>query len=122
MSAAIQEKQFRLDGLKWLVVFLLLGGAVYGNYYFAAESLLYRVLALVVVVLVATFIAAQTGKGDAFGSLLRGAYSEGRRVVWPSRQERNQTTLMVVAVVLIMSLVLWGLDSLFGWLASMIIG
>ena len=121
MSATTEENQYRLDGLKWAVVVLLIAGAVYGNYYFSVESLLYRVVAMVVVGLVVAFVAINTRKGDAFTSLLRGAYTEGRRVVWPTRQDRNQTTLMVVVVVLVMSLILWGLDTLFGWLASMVI-
>jgi preprotein translocase subunit SecE len=122
MSATTEEKQYQLDGLKWLVVALLIAGAVYGNYHFSEESLLYRVVALIVVAVAVAFVAAKTQKGDSFISLLRGAYTEARRVVWPSRQERNQTTLMVVVVVFVMSLILWGLDSLFGWLASMVIG
>jgi preprotein translocase subunit SecE len=121
MSATIEEDQYRLDGLKWCAVVLLIAGAVYGNYYFSVESLFYRVVAMVVVGLMVAFIAINTRKGDAFRSLLHGAYTEARRVVWPTRQDRNQTTLMVVAVVLVMSLILWGLDSLFGWLASMVI-
>lgn len=122
MNATTEEKQFQLDGLKWLVVALLVGGAIYGNYHFAEESLLYRVVALIVVAVVVAFIAANTQRGNSFMSLLHGAYTEARRVVWPTRQERNQTTLMVVVVVLVMSLILWGLDSLFGWLAAMVIG
>lgn len=122
MNAATEEKQFKLDGLKWLVVVLLIAGAIYGNYYFSGESLLYRVVALVVVAIVVAFVAVSTQKGNSFMLLLRGAYTEARRVVWPTRQERNQTTLMVVVVVFVMALILWGLDSLFGWLASMVIG
>ena len=121
MNAMTEEKQYRLDGLKWSVVVVLIACAVYGNYYFSVESLLYRVVAIVVVGLTAAFIAVSTRKGEGFVSLLRGAYNEARRVVWPTRQDRNQTTLMVVAVVLVMSLILWGLDTLFGWLASMVI-
>lgn len=122
MSSATEEKQYRLDGLKWLLVVLLVSAAIYGNYYFATESLLYRVIAMLAVALLAGFIALQTRKGEAFITLFRGAYTEARRVVWPTRQERNQTTLMVVVVVLVMSLILWGLDALFGWLATMVIG
>ena len=55
-------------------------------------------------------------------TLMHGAYNEALRVVWPTRQERNQTTLMVVVVVLIMSMILWGLDTFFGWIASIVIG
>jgi preprotein translocase subunit SecE len=53
---------------------------------------------------------------------MKEAQVEVRRVVWPTRQEVNQTTLVVVAVVLVMAVILWGLDSLLGWLASLIIG
>jgi preprotein translocase subunit SecE len=45
---------------------------------------------------------------------LKEARTEIRKVVWPTRQETTQTTLIVVAVVLVMALVLWGLDSLLG--------
>jgi preprotein translocase subunit SecE len=34
----------------------------------------------------------------------------------------NQTTLIVVAVVIVMALILWLLDTFLGWLASLIIG
>jgi preprotein translocase subunit SecE len=47
---------------------------------------------------------------------------ELRKVVWPTRQETNQTTLIVVAVVIFMSLVLWALDTVLGFFASKIIG
>ena len=122
MSAVTEEKQYSLDGLKWLLVVLLVGGAAYGNYYFSAEPILYRVLGVVAAVIIAAFIALQTAKGAAFWTLVKGAQTEARKVVWPTRQERNQTTLVVVAVVLLMALLLWGLDALFGWLASLIIG
>jgi preprotein translocase subunit SecE len=42
--------------------------------------------------------------------------------VWPTRQETVQTTMIVVAFVLLVALILWGLDSFLGWLASLVIG
>ncbi|MFZ5653981.1 MAG: preprotein translocase subunit SecE [Pseudomonadota bacterium] len=110
------------DRLKWLVVALLLGGAIYGNFHFGGWPLLYRVLGLVAITGVAVAIAAQTARGAALWELLKGANMERRRVVWPNRQERNQTTLVVLGFILIMALLLWGLDSLFGWLVSLIMG
>ena len=70
---------------------------------------------------VAGFVALQTEKGGAFWALLKDAKNEIRKVVWPTRQETVQTTLVVVAVVLAMGLVLWGLDSLLGWVVSRLI-
>ncbi|WP_105101984.1 preprotein translocase subunit SecE [Microbulbifer pacificus] len=122
MNAKVEAKTFRLDGLKWLLVVLLVGAAVAGNSYYAEIPLLYRVLAIVALCLAAAFVAVQTEKGSGFWNLLREAQNEVRRVVWPTRQEATQTTLIVVVFVLLMAIILWALDSGLGWLASKIIG
>jgi len=122
MTAAAEEKQYRLDGLKWLVILLLVAGAIYANQYFSAEPILYRVIGLVATLVVAGFIAIQTAKGASVLELAYGARIEWRKVVWPTKQERNQTALIVVAVILLMALILWGIDSLLSWIASLIMG
>ncbi|WP_205341297.1 preprotein translocase subunit SecE [Denitrificimonas caeni] len=122
MNAKTESKVSRLDSVKWLVVAALVILGVVGNQYFAAESILYRVLALVVLAALAFFVAVQTAKGQAFLTLAKESRAEIRKVVWPNRQETTQTTLIVVVVVLIMALLLWGLDSLLGWLVSLIVG
>ncbi len=115
------ENVSRLDGLKWVVVAALVFAGAVGNSYFGSESILYRAIGLVAVAIVAVAIAMQTEKGQAFWGLLRDAKAEVRKVVWPTRQETVQTTVIVVLVVLLMSLVLWGLDSLLGWIVSSLI-
>ncbi|WP_317933556.1 preprotein translocase subunit SecE [Halioxenophilus sp. WMMB6] len=123
MSSKAQEPVYRLDTLKWLVVLVIAGGGIFSYQYFAEKVPdLYRWLGLLVGVVVVLAIAAYTQKGAAVWSLLREAQSEVKKVVWPSRQETNQTTLIVVAVVFVMALILWGLDSLLGWIASLILG
>ncbi len=122
MSVVAEDKQYRLDWLKWLVVLVVIGGGIYGNWYYSAESVLYRALALVGLLVLAVLVAAQTAKGAAVIELAMGSRTEWRKVVWPTKQERNQTTLMVVVVILIMAVVLWGIDSLLSWLASLIMG
>lgn len=111
----------RLDSVKWLLVVVLVLAGVGGNVYFAGQSLLYRVLALLVLAVVAGYVALQTAQGAAFWKLSKEAKVEIRKVVWPTRQEATQTTLIVVAFVLFAALLLWGLDTLLGWLASQII-
>ncbi|APQ12207.1 preprotein translocase subunit SecE [Pseudomonas oryzihabitans] len=122
MSIKAEAKESRFDALKWLVVVVLVVIGVVANHYFAAQSILYRVIGLLVLAAIAAFIALQTVKGQAFFGLLKDARTEIRKVVWPTRQETTQTTLIVVAVVLVMALLLWGLDSLLGWLVSTIVG
>lgn len=108
--------------LKWFLVLGLVSVAVWGNAYYSEQALLYRVLGVLALVLVACGIALTTVKGAAFWALAKDSRSEVRKVVWPTHQETTQTTLIVTVVVIVMALVLWGLDTLFGWLASLIIG
>ena len=122
MSAKAELNDNRFDVIKRVVVALIVSVGVFGDSYFSAEPVLYRAIALVVLGLVAGFVALQTSKGKAFWSLLKEARIEIRKVVWPTRQETAQTTMIVVAVVLVMALVLWGLDSLLGWIVSQFIG
>lgn len=122
MNANTEAKEYRMDGLKWLVVLVLVAVGVVGNSFYSELAILYRALALVVLAGAAIFVAINTEKGAAFWGLLREAQAEFRRVVWPTRQEVNQTTLIVVAVVLVMAIILWMLDTFLGWLASLIIG
>jgi preprotein translocase subunit SecE len=111
-----------LDWLKWLVVFALVGGGIFGNWYYQTEPLLYRVLALVVLAGLAAFVAVQTDKGRAAWTLMKDSRAEIRRVVWPKREETVQTTLIVLVLVLIFALILWLLDSGLSWIVSRVIG
>ena len=122
MNAKVETQASKLDGLKWLVVIALVAVGVVGNSMYANESLLYRVLALVALAIAAGFIALQTAKGKAFFQLFKEAKNEIRKVVWPTRQETLQTTGIVVVAVLIIGLLLWGLDSLLGWIISGFVG
>jgi preprotein translocase subunit SecE len=122
MNSKVEAGSGRFDSLKWLLVVLLVAAGVVGNVYFANQSLLYRVIALLVLAAVAVFIALQTTKGEEFWKLAKEARIEIRKVVWPTRQEATQTTMIVFAFVLVTALILWGLDSLIGWLASRILG
>jgi len=122
MNTKSEATSYRLDSLKWLLVAALAVTAVVGNSHFSSEPLLYRVLALLAVGGVCILIALQTEKGANLWRLLRESLVEVRKVVWPSRQETNQTTLIVIAVVIVMGFILWLLDTFFGWIAAMIIG
>lgn len=122
MSTKAELHDDRFDVVKWIVVAIVVLAGVYGNHYFAAEPVLYRAVALVVLGLVAGFVALQTARGKSFWALVKEARIEIRKVVWPTRPETTQTTLIVVAVVLVMALILWGLDTLLGWIISQFIG
>ena len=122
MNTTAENKAGSLDWLKWLVVVALLAGGVFANWYYQDEILLMRVAGLLATAAVAILLALQTERGRAIWSLLKEARTEVRRVVWPTNQETTQTTLVVIAIVFVFALILWGLDSLLGWIVSSIIG
>ncbi len=106
------EVSNKLDTVKLIVSLMILLAGIAGFYYYAEESLLYRVLGLVAVVMVAAGIALTTATGQAILSFGRESRAEVRKVVWPTRQETIQTTLMVVVAVIIIGIFLWIVDML----------
>ncbi|MBM94601.1 MAG: preprotein translocase subunit SecE [Oceanospirillaceae bacterium] len=122
MSTETKASNPALDVVMWLISAVLLAAAVVGNYMYADAPLLYRVLAVVALMLASVGAALMTSQGKSFLSLLKEANIERRKVVWPTRQETTQTTLMILAVVVVMAILLWGLDTLLGWLISGLIG
>ena len=122
MSEKTENQSNALDMFKWVVVFALLAGLVTANTMYGEISVLYRAIAIVVVVGIAGFIAATTEKGSTFLSFAKESRTEVRKVVWPTRQEANQTTLIVLAATLVMALILWGLDGIIVRVVGFIIG
>ena len=115
-----------VNAVKWVLAIAILIAATVGNRYapelFPQLSVWMRVVILVVMGVGALALTLITTQGQAFLKLLKEALVEARRVVWPTKDETMQTTLIVFAVVVVMSLVLWGVDSLFGWMISAVIG
>lgn len=122
MNVKAEERSGRFDAIKWILVGAVIAAGVAGNMLYADQSLLYRVIGLLVLAVIALAIAAQTAKGAALWSLIQGSRTEIRKVVWPTHQETLQTTAIVLVVVMIMALLLWGLDSLLSWGVAQIIG
>lgn len=120
MSENTENQSNPLDMLKWLIVILLLGGVIAANTYYEEVSVLYRALGAVVLVVTAGFIASTTHKGSTFLTFAKDSRTEVRKVVWPTRQEATQTTLIVLAATVVISLLLWGLDGLIVPLVSFV--
>ncbi|QLB18238.1 preprotein translocase subunit SecE [Mannheimia granulomatis] len=107
------EKSKGVNTALWLVAVILLVVAAVGNAYFASHfSLVVRVLLLVVVLVGAVALAAITNQGQKAIHFIKESRSELRKIIWPTRPEATQTTLIVLAVCAVVSLVLWGIDSI----------
>jgi preprotein translocase subunit SecE len=110
MNARAEASVTGFDTLKLVVAAVLLIAGIYGFYYFAGYSTLLRVVGLLVVSGIAVAVALQTAQGRRFWQFAGDARTEVRKVVWPTRQETMQTTLVVIVMVLILGIILWLFD------------
>ena len=122
MSVSSESQGGSKDTLLWGLVFIILATAVVGNYLLNDVVAAVRALGVVVVIAAAGAVALQTTKGKATLAFARESRLEVRKVVWPTRQEAIQTTLIVLAVTAVMGLLLFILDGALVWLVNLITG
>ncbi len=91
-------------------------------YYFSEGSFFYRVLGFVGGLLVAAGLFFTTTQGRATSAFLATARVELRKMVWPTKAETLQTTLIVFIVVMIVAVFLWMLDRLLSLFMQWLLG
>jgi len=116
-SKAETNKPAIVNTLLLAVAAAMLISGVGAYYWFQDLAIMpIRVVGLLVVIIVASLIAAQSDSGSAFFRFLKESDIERRKVVWPTHQETLQTALMVIIVTIIISLFLavvdWGLGAI----------
>ena len=112
----------KVDLVKWVVFAALILAGLIGNHYYSDISMPIRTLGWFAVLVVAAFVGSTTAKGHQAVEFFRDSRMELRKVVWPTREETMQTTLMVSIMVVILSLVLWGMDGILVWLIGWLTG
>ena len=112
MTSNTENQGKALETVKWVLVAIILIGTVIGMNICSEESVLIRAVAVIIAAVIAGGIALQTSKGRNALEFASESRTEVRKVVWPTRQEAIQTTLIVLVVTAIMALVLWGLDGI----------
>ncbi len=90
--------------------------ALLGYYGLANENIAVRLGVLFGGIAIAIAMVALTSNGKRFIAYSKDSWNEVKKVVWPTRKETTQMTLIVFAFVAIMSLFLWGADKLIEWI------
>jgi len=112
----------RLDTIKIAVSILIVVSAMALFYIYSEQSLLIRVVGLLVAIAVAVILSFKTGKGRQLWGFVQDAQVEVRKVVWPTREETVQTTMIVVLMVILIAIFLWLLDMFLGWSIGLLLG
>jgi preprotein translocase subunit SecE len=110
------------DTVKLVAAIAILVGSVFGYYYYASASALLRAVGVFVGFVVAVAIAFQSAQGQTLWRFIQGSRVEMRKVVWPTREETVQTTIIVLVFATIMGVFFWLLDLSLLWFTSMVTG
>ena len=122
VAKAETETTTWFDTAKLVASVALLIAGIGQYYYFADELTIYRVLALLLLVAIAMGVMFTTQMGQTLWSFMRDSKAEMRKVVWPTRQETTQTTLLVVAMVVLVGILMWLLDMFLRWAVLLLTG
>ena len=101
----------------WMIILagLIVVLALVAYYLLADKGMVVRLAALLGGFAIALVIAAVSADGKRFVAYAKESVSEIKKVVWPTRKESTQMTLIVFAFVVVMALFLWLADKLIEW-------
>ncbi len=114
-NAEVETVGSGAEKVKLALVACLLVAAVVAFYMLSKQGQLVQWGALLVGVIVASFVLFATQAGKDLIGFGRDSTREVRKVVWPSRKEATQMTLYVFGFVVLMALFLWGTDKTIEW-------
>ena len=122
METKVEEQPTVVDTAKLaLAIAIVLAGLV-GYYYFADSSALLRAVGVILAVALGAVVALTSLQGKSLWKFIQGARVELNKVVWPTREETIQTTLIVLVVALIGGVFFWLLDLFLLWVTTRITG
>ena len=122
MDTKVEEQPTFVDTAKLALAIVIVLGGLVGYYYFADSSGLLRALGVIVAVAVAVVVAFTSLQGRLLWKFIQGARVELNKVVWPTREETIQTTLVVLVVALFGGVFFWLLDWFLLWMTTRITG
>lgn len=122
MDAKLDSKPRVLDTMLLLASVAIIVGSIVAYYYYSNESALLRSVGVLVALIVAIWVAMQSAQGKTIWAFIQGSRIELRKVVWPTREEAIQTTLIVLVFAAIMGTFFWLLDIFLLWFTRFLMG
>ena len=112
--SSVESAQGAGEKLRWWLAIAIIVAGVAANLYFVdTYPTIVRVLMVLGGVIVGGFIGYSTTKGKNFAKFVRNANIERQKIVWPTKNETVQTTIMVLILVVIIGFFLFLVDSVF---------
>ncbi|EKE00696.1 MAG: protein translocase subunit [uncultured bacterium] len=113
------------DKLLWLLILLLMAAGVFANYYFSELAWALRFAGWIILICCLIGLAAATVGGKKIWKFAKDARIELLKVVWPKRDEAVKITMVIAVLVIVTSIIMWGIDSILllavGWLTGRLV-
>jgi preprotein translocase subunit SecE len=122
MDAKVDSKPTIMDTVLLLTSVAILVGSIFAYYFYANESVLLRTIGVLIAFILAIWVAFQSAQGRTLWAFIQGSRVELRKVVWPTREEAIQTTMIVIVFAMIMGTFFWLLDIFLLWFTRFITG
>jgi len=110
MNVKTEEKKGTFDTVLLALALAIIVGSIALYYIYEEYSHLYRVIGMLAMIGMAIAVVMRTQVGRSVWAFGVNSRTEVRKVVWPTRQEAGQTTLMVFIMVFLMGVILWLVD------------
>jgi preprotein translocase subunit SecE len=114
MTDKVETGASALDTVKLAAAVAILVGGIAGFYLLSSYPLAVRWVLVLASLGVGVLVALQSVQGREFWQFVQGSRVELRKVVWPTRQETLQTTLVVFVAIFAMGIFFWLLDMMLG--------
>ena len=102
--------------------FLLFAAGLIGFYFLSAQPTVVRILVFLSGTGFAVGVFWTTPQGQQIIGFLNSAITEAQKVVWPTRKETFQMTLIVFILVVIMAIFLAFVDIGFSYIINLLLG
>lgn len=122
MSQNTEKQAGGMESVKNITALAILVVSLAGYYFYSDVHAVIRVLGLLAGVALAGIVFYQSETGRSWFKYLSNARKEVRQVIWPTRQETLQMSLIVVVAVIVMSIFLWLVDMFFLWAVQLLTG
>ncbi len=111
-----------LDTAKLVLATVVAAGGIVAFYWFVQLPVWQRTLMVAAGAVAGVLLALATQPGRDLWAFVDGSRIELRKMVWPTRQEAVQTTLILVVFVVILGVIMLLIDMSLNWAVERLLG
>jgi preprotein translocase subunit SecE len=118
MTEQVQENPQSGNAIMLLIAAAIVIAGFVGFYYLDTQPIWLRWLLVLFALVGAAVVASKSALGKEVWQFIQTARIELRKVVWPTRKDTTNVTIVVFVAVVILGLFFWGLDALLATLTK----